>query len=85
MNEDYKIMTVSFSDMSNRKITNNMKKRLYDHCVREHIKKFLYFHFYLNIKLTKKYIRKEEAEKLTKLENELKELKYLLRNKVQNL
>ena len=34
MNEDFKIMTVSFSDITDKQFTEQLKERLYNHCIR---------------------------------------------------
>ena len=34
VNEDFKIMTVSFSDVNDRQFTEKLKERLFNHCVR---------------------------------------------------
>ena len=37
MNEDFKIMTVSFSDINDKQFTEQLKERLYNHCIRYYV------------------------------------------------
>ena len=34
MNENFKIMTVSFADINDRQFTESLKERLFNHCMR---------------------------------------------------
>ena len=34
VNEDFKIMTVSFADINDKQFTERLKERLFNHCIR---------------------------------------------------
>ena len=49
VNEDFEIMTVSFSDISDNQFAEQLKERLYNHCIRSiysyHNVYYMYFVF----------------------------------------
>ena len=73
MNEDFKIMTVSFSDITDKQFTEQLKERLYNHCIRFVVDKETILSFSLLSS------RMEERHEETKQKIEMIEIKSIIK------
>ena len=73
MNEDFKIMTVSFSDITDKQFTEQLKERLYNHCIRFVVDKETILSFSLLSS------RMEERHEETKQKIEMIEIKKIIK------
>ena len=67
MNEDFEIMTVSFSDITDNQFAEQLKERLYNHCIRSILLTSDLIIFFYNLRMEEMH---EEAKQKMEIENQ---------------
>ena len=83
MNEDFEIMTVSFSDITDNQFAEQLKERLYNHCIRSILLTSDLIIFFYNLRMEEMH---EEAKQKMEIENQkadIREIRTIV-NKIEH-